>query len=412
MFSRKDNSSMSYSIKGCDGKTTSGRIGTFNGKDYMTENTYPDGSGKQGGGYGGGSSSNYSSSSSIPAHTRGLDKIYNHSDVLGAYGNTDRNHNAHSKTVANIIDYCREFSSHCWGSNALDHKAGGAEGAMHVKAINLGKAGLDSNDAANLFYVLRDFNFNLDIINLSGNNIGDNGVACMMNGITSQNKQTLYKAPEWKPYTAAFNTVQKVTILNLSSVNMGDKGVEIVMEVLASGQLPATKYIDLHGNNITPWTESPKMVQLAHNIKQPIIVITNTILDGMKKQGSLAFGSKEEKQSIIKNWLQSAQNNGVDTQNVTVNKDIWSKLENTKSLTVNFLFGWVKCSVVPEGAKSFAADAIIATASKKAGIVNTVVDVVTCYFESFDESMASQYGVQFLGDIRLLPQGEVVDAIE
>ena len=333
MFSRKDNSSMSYSIKGCDGKTTSGRIGTFNGKDYMTENTYPDGSGKQGGGYGGGSSSNYSSSSSIPAHTRGLDKIYNHSDVLGVYGNTDRNHNAHSKTVANIIDYCREFSSHCWGSNALDHKAGGAEGAMHVKAINLGKAGLDSNDAANLFYVLRDFNFNLDIINLSGNNIGDNGVACMMNGITSQNKQTLYKAPEWKPYTATFNTVQKVTVLNLSNVNMGDKGVEVITDALINGKILATKAIDVSGNNIY---ESGKAYfsKALEAVEQNIVVVTDKV----------TCVSKQALQSTIKGMLYIAKSNGISTKEVlTTDETIEHCKQGTWNVGKNVGYGLVKC---------------------------------------------------------------------
>jgi hypothetical protein len=61
--------------------------------------SYPDGSGRgdhgsSGGGNSGGSysgSSNKGSGSNVPAHTYGLGKIYNHNEVLGVYGNTERN---------------------------------------------------------------------------------------------------------------------------------------------------------------------------------------------------------------------------------------------------------------------------------------------------------------------------------
>jgi hypothetical protein len=42
----------------------------------------------------------------------------------------------------------------------------------------------------------------------------------------------------------------------------------------------------------------------------------------MEKQGTLFFGSKEEKQKIIKDILKQSQENGVDVKNVTVSKDI------------------------------------------------------------------------------------------
>jgi hypothetical protein len=87
-------------------------------------------------------------------------------------------------------------------------------------------------------------------------------------------------------------------------------------------------------------------------------------------------------------------------------------LENAGYLISNFGMGWAKCSVVPNSVKSFAADQIIAVASKKAGVVNTAIGVVTCYFETFDESASSQQGIQFMTDIGLVGQSEFLENIQ
>jgi hypothetical protein len=154
------------------------------------------------------------------------------------------------------------------------------------------------------------------------------------------------------------------------------------------------------------------MLQFAKNIRGPFNETVDTIIDGTKKQGTLVFGTKEAKQAIIEGWLESAQSKGVDTQNVVVSKDIYEALGNTLKLGFNFNLGWVKCSVVPKDVKSFAADKILATASPEAGVIKTGIDIALCYFESSDEAMTSRRGVQFLGDLGLLPQGDFVDAIE
>jgi malate synthase len=121
---------------------------------------------------------------------------------------------------------------------------------------------------------------------------------------------------------------------------------------------------------------------------------------------------KEAKQNIIKDWLKNGQDNGIDVKNVTVSKDIFTSAINGGKLGINFAFGWAKCSIVPDDAKTFAADQIIATASKKAGIVNTIIGVVTCYFETFDESASSEQGIQFMTDMGLIGQDELLENIE
>jgi hypothetical protein len=136
------------------------------------------------------------------------------------------------------------------------------------------------------------------------------------------------------------------------------------------------------------------------------------IIDGTKKQGNLFFGSKEEKQAIVKDILKQAQDNGVDVKNVTVSKNIFEAILNYGKLKIDFSLGWVKCTLVPDSVKSFAADQIITKAAPLVGQVKLAMDITTCYFESFDEYASSKEGVQFMGDLGFITQAEFNDGIQ
>ena len=199
--------------------------------------------------------------------------------------------------------------------------------------------------------------------------------------------------------------------LNLSRSNLGDGDARIMAKLLKQGSLPNLTSLDVSGNQFSG-VGNTYFAQAAKNVQQPIKILVDTIVNGLQKQLALGFGSKEAKQNVIKDWLKVGQDNGIDVKNVTVSKDISSKIDNTFNLTGNFLFGWAKCSIVPNSVKAFAADQIIAIASKNAGIVNTAIGVVTCYFETFDESASSQQGIQFMTDIGLVGQSEFLENIE
>ncbi len=136
------------------------------------------------------------------------------------------------------------------------------------------------------------------------------------------------------------------------------------------------------------------------------------IVDGVKKQGKLFFGSKEDKQEIVKGFLKQSQENGVDVDNVTVSKNIVDALDNTGYLISNFGMGWIKCSTIPKDLTSFAVDKTTVKISKKVGVLKNYVDVANCYFETFDESASSKEGVQFMVDIGLVGNGGFIDSIE
>ena len=344
-------------------------------------------------------------------NSQGLGKQYALTEVLGSPGNTSKNAYGDSGPIHDIIAFCRKKSGDCWGSNALHHGAGGVDGPLYVKAINLGRTDMHDKDAGNLFYVLRDFNFNLDVINLSNNKLGNVAVESMIYGITCLQYQTLYNPSNWQPYLSTIKTVQSVVNINLSNNQIGDDGAKLLAHYLANGSLPHLKHLDVSGNQFSG-VGNKYFAQAAKNVQQPIKILVDTIVSGLQKHGTLAFGTKEARQIVIKDWLKGGQDNSIDVKNVTVSKDIFDKITNSGKLAGNFLFGGAKCSIVPNNVKTFAADQIIAVASKNAGIVNTAIGVVTCYFETFEESASSQQGIQFMTDIGLVGQSEFLENIE
>ena len=78
----------------------------------------------------------------------------------------------------------------------------------------------------------------------------------------------------------------------------------------------------------------------------------------------------------------------------------------------DFLFGFTKCKIVPKDFTAFAEDKIIAHVSPQISAVKTITDCIACYFETFDKSGSSQEGIQFMYDIGLIEQGEIINNIK
>ena len=225
-----------------DGKNGNGGGGQSSSNKWGgTTSSYPT-SGTQGGGYSTSRTSgeNQTQNSVVTSNywgsgnSQGLGKIYDYSEVFGTSGHTKKNPYGDSETIDYIIEFCRRKSADCWGSNALHHGSGGKDAPLYVKAINLGKTDMHDKDAGNLFYVLRDFNFSMDIINLSNNKLGNLGVESIIYGITCLQYQTLYSAESgWKPYQGSLKTVQSVVNINLSNNQIGDGGAKLLADAIA-----------------------------------------------------------------------------------------------------------------------------------------------------------------------------------
>ena len=334
-----------------------------------------------------------------------LGKIYDYSEVLGTSGHKKKNPYGDSETIDYIIEFCRRKYDDCWGSNALHHGSGGNDSPLYVKAINLGKTDMYDKDAGNLFYVLRDFNFSMDIINLSNNKLGNLGVESMIYGITCLQYQTLYNAESgWKAYQGSLKTAQSVVNINLSNNQIGNGGAKLLADAIACGSLPSTKSIDVSANQIT----STGYGYLINSLK------SSKVTDIIIKHYNLSFlGNKETKIGFMRDYLNQAEANGIDTKNIVVDKNISTVLKNTGKLSISISYGFAKCFFVDEAIEGYIAEKIVAKVFKSLSKLVNADAVISCYAEAFDEAMTSPEGVQFIKtDLELMGVDTFVNGME
>ena len=204
------------------------------------------------------------------------------------------------------------------------------------------------------------------------------------------------------------NNCPNLKVFNLSNNPFTDHGIKPIAEALKSGGTPSLKVLDVHGNSITKTGEGYLVKALQHPMTQSVMVAVKRTLD-LK---TMISGSKEEKQAMIKETLQTAQNNGVDVKNIAVSKGFGEYIWNKVKIGVNFTVGFTKCNIIPEDSTSLAADVITAKISKKAFVVTSGIDAVVCLFDTAAEVSTSAEGVQFIRDLELCGANSVIDSIE
>ncbi len=269
------------------------------------------------------------------------------------------------------------------------------------KVIDMNSSSLKDGDIGVLVQHLQYQQLNLDKFDVSKNFIGDPSVG------------NLFYTFRLGSPTATYN----IKYMNLSNNYISDEGANCMAYHIGAGSHPHLRVLDVSGNDLS-WEGNAKLAKMVQNTKQTIKILTNritsldTILSGGKKQSDLFFGSKEEKQSILKKCLQYAQSNGVDVKNVAVSETIFDILKNAKDLRNDFIFGYTKCNVVPEDARSFFIGSIVAKTSKKLTSVTIGSDAVACYFETFEETMCSQKGIRFMLDAGIVTETDLMGNVE
>jgi len=278
-----------------------------------------------------------------------------------------------------------------WGQNVF----------KNIQVLDLSHNGLLGTELSPLCKSLYYQQINFKVLNLSYNKLDSASLGEVLWSIG--NKEDKFQ-----------HTVES---LILSNNQIDDKGAEYLTWHFTTPSLKGTKYIDVSGNPLSN-TGMEYFAKAIQNTANDIKILAfrllnvNTIVEGGKKQSDLFFGSKEEKQAIIKDYLKQAQSNGIDTKNVVVSKNIFFNILNKVKLGGNFLFGWAKCSAVPEDATSFAAGVIVAKTSKKATGIGFASDIAACYFETFDEKASSQEGVQHMLDAGYVTQNDLLGNVE
>ena len=342
------------SFKGPDGARTYGTIGRYG------SSSYPSGGHHDGG-------NNYHGSSGSGYNT-GTQQV-----TSSALSNT---------TYKNII----ETTTNAPHGNLLSD----------VRIIDISKSNIKNEDIGVLVQHLQYQRLNLDKFDVSNNSIGYGAV-----------ENLFYTFSLSRSNTALYN----IKFINLSNNQIGDDGAKYIASHLGNGQHPNLRCLDVSGNNLS-YEICIGFSKIVQSIKQNIIIKVDKFSDIVKKQKNLSFGSKEERQIAIKDYMKQVESQGVDTQNIAVSKDIFTGTINGTKLGVNFLFGITKCQVIPESATSYAVDKILAQTSKKVFLVTFFTDAVFCFFESLDKNSASKEGIQFMYDIGLVGQSEFLENVE
>ena len=373
------------------GNYVCGNFHTDNGKGDCAMTTYPSNT-TQGGGHstGGGSVTNRSSHSSPEQHIQQVCTSLGGNVLGGAYHDQRKNRdkddgiNYQVKGIVSQLNYY---------------------GFKDPKGIVLSDCALEDKDTYALHQTLQYYPLNLTVLDLSNNCLGLNSVHTIFYGLRGSQQGD------------ANHLCKQIKSINLSNNWLGDDSALFISQALEYGNVPNLKYLNVSGNNMS-WESNALFAKASNNLRQDIKILINkvipidSIVGGVKKQSDLFFGSKEEKHAVIKGYLQHAQSDGVDIKNVVVSKDILSRIDTSTSLSVKFLLGLVKCNIVPKDITSFAADKIIAKASPTTGVVKTIVDGVSCYFEAFEDSASSQCGIQYMLDVGFITTIDLLGNVE
>lgn len=298
-----------------------------------------------------------------------------------------------------------------------DRKSKDVDGVNHqVKAVinnsenlmGLSDCDLTAHDMNYLSATLPSNSYNLTLVNFSNNpQIGALGIDYLLKGapgilsLQSSNHDInlMYQGMLTRP---GLNTVK----LDLSNCNIGDIGADILGHALASGKLPATKKINISGNNITQDGGDTKIVQALKSVEQDIVVFTHTLDEINKMSGD---EGKEAQITALKNIIERGKAAGTYNEALVVDKSFLGNLKNTfkvGELGLEQLFGFGKCHLLPEPeqiVESYAQDKIIASlpqktasglsfAKKYVGKLISFHDIVTCFVDSYEDSVTSELG--------------------
>jgi hypothetical protein len=104
---------------------------------------------------------------------------------------------------------------------------------LPYKEINLSGKSVADEDMVFFAQRMSNFAFHLDNLQLNHNPIGDYGIQALFN------------------CTFTVPLGRSVVHLKLNNCNFGDVGAELIAAYVRDGYMPATRAIDLHGNNVT-----------------------------------------------------------------------------------------------------------------------------------------------------------------
>lgn len=293
-----------------------------------------------GGGYSGNSGGNFESESSQYGldNLKELPRIANEKEFAAT---------CHGSIAVNsIID-------HAITRNSLGH---GANALASLKTLNLSHNYLSDGHAKILNDGLYGYTLNLQSFNFCNNKIGPIGLDFLVKG--SIGMDHLQKGGnDINNMMQGMLTLPTTSIvcLNLANNNIGDIGADILGHALVNGKLPATKNIDVSGNNITEKGHIRFMEALeSPNVKSIMISLVQNITDFQTKvdkalKSTVDFVTKGLKYTIEQH---NKDMKGTKWDGTTVRTDNLDKWKNCKEVGQNvqkgFIGGLIKCGSTPK----------------------------------------------------------------
>ena len=222
--------------------------------------------------------------------------------------------------------------------------------------------------------------FNLNYLCIKHSQIGNKGVALLMNANLC--------VKEW----------------NLSNNNIDDEGAEIISHALITGSLSNLKVMHVEGNKFSSTGEGYLVKALLNQAVQDMIITTQSYKGQFDEHVKMIFGTKEEKAAIYQKLIKQGIEKGTNDQAIVVDKTLWGEVKNIKNqgeVVLSATGGFVKCKWNHEElVKSYAEDKLIAklpkTLSKLVGELVGIESSVSCYFKASNEAWTSEVGQKVL----------------
>ena len=255
-------------------------------------------------------------------------------------------------------------------------------------------------------FTLVDFSYNPRVCAMGVDYLlkGAAGISSIQQG--NQNINLMYQGMLTRP---SFNIVK----LNLENCNIGDIGADIICHALANGKLPATKEIDVSGNNIGDKGEDFFVKVLNDPIVQHIAILIEDLKHNLKLQSA----KKEHIVPELNNILQKAEKRGVDVKNMVVDLGFLNSIKNLTGTTKIAVRGFVKCKWTDDPIGDWAKTSLASKLPKKvAKFIDKAIDTegtISCYIKAFDQAATSEYGAQMaLNELYVIGENYVPENIE
>jgi hypothetical protein len=265
------------------------------------KNSYPS-SGNQGGSYitSGGFGTSGNSYNSQEQHIQQISTYLGGNVLGGAYHDQRKNRDSNDGINYQVKGIVSQLNYY---------------GFKDPKGIVLSDCALEDKDTYTLHQAIQYQPLNLTVLDLSNNYLGLNSVHTIFYGFKGH----------------------QIKSINLTNNRLGDDSALFISQALEYGNIPALKYIDVSGNNITATGEG-YLAKVLGVVSQDLKIVLE-VVKGF---------SKDALKTTMKSMLSIAKSNGISTKEaLTTDETIQHCIKGGVNVGLNIGWGVAKCTITP-----------------------------------------------------------------